>query len=72
MQQIIDACEEAKAIFEKPTVIIAHTIPGKGVSFMENNYEWHGKPPTPEQGAVALAELQHERKLIESEQGARV
>jgi transketolase len=72
MQQVIDACEEAKAIFEKPTVIIAHTIPGKGVSFMENNYEWHGKPPTPEQGAVALAELQHERKLIESEQGARV
>lgn len=67
IRQIIDACEEAKAIFEKPTVIIAHTIPGKGVSFMENQPEWHGKPPTAEQAAVALAELQHERKLIEKE-----
>jgi transketolase len=67
IRQIIDACEEAKAIFEKPTVIIAHTIPGKGVSFMESQPEWHGKPPTAEQATVALAELQHERKLIEKE-----
>jgi transketolase len=67
IRQIIDACEEAKAIFEKPTVIIAHTIPGKGVSFMESQPDWHGKPPTAEQATVALAELQHERKLIEKE-----
>ncbi|TSC88700.1 MAG: transketolase N-terminal domain protein, partial [Microgenomates group bacterium Gr01-1014_5] len=40
MEEIIDAVNQAKAIFEKPTVIIAHTIPGKGVSFMENLPEW--------------------------------
>ncbi len=55
--QIIDACNEAKAIYEKPTVIIAHTIPGKGVSFMEFKYEWHGKPPNPEEAKKALHEL---------------
>lgn len=65
IQQIIDACNEAKAIYEKPTVIICHTIPGKGVSFMENDYNWHGKPPTAEQGKVALVELEHWRKEIE-------
>jgi transketolase len=43
--QIISAVEEAKAIYEKPTVIIAHTIPGKGVSYMEHDYRWHGNPP---------------------------
>ncbi len=56
-EQIIAAFNEAKAIFEKPTVIIAHTIPGKGVSFMENKFEWHGKPPTAEEGEKALEEL---------------
>ena len=50
-----------------PTVIIAHTIPGKGVSFMENDYQWHGKPPTQEQGEVALKELQEIRRQIEEE-----
>lgn len=45
IQAIIDACAEAKAIAEKPTVIICHTIPGKGVDFMEYRYEWHGTPP---------------------------
>lgn len=57
MQEIIDAFHEAKAVFEKPTVIIAHTIPGKGVSFMENKFEWHGKPPNKEEAKLALAEL---------------
>jgi len=70
IQQFMDACEEAKAIYEKPTVIIAHTIPGKGVSFMEQKFEWHGKPPTPEQGQVALAELEHERELMMREVSA--
>ncbi len=51
--------EEAQKIFEKPTVIIAHTIPGKGVSFMERDYKWHGKPPTKEEGEMALKELQN-------------
>jgi len=44
-EQITSAIAEAKAIYEKPTVIIAHTIPGKGVSYMENNFVWHGMPP---------------------------
>lgn len=44
-QTIIDACNQAKAILEKPTLIIAHTIPGKGVDFMEGKFEWHGIPP---------------------------
>jgi len=63
---IIDALNESKSVYEKPTCIIAHTIPGKGVSFMENDPEWHGKPPTADQAKVALAELQHERELIET------
>lgn len=57
MEQFVDAVEEAKSILEKPTVIIAHTIPGRGVSFMEKKFEWHGIPPKPEQAAEALKEL---------------
>ncbi len=64
IQMIIDACNEAKTIYEKPTLIIAHNIPGKGVSFMENDHEWHGKPPTKEQGEVALRELEVWRERI--------
>lgn len=45
MQAIVDAVHEAQAIFEKPSVILAHTIPGKGVSYMEHRFEWHGNPP---------------------------
>jgi transketolase len=56
-----EAIEEAQAIAEKPIVIIAHTIPGKGVSFMERDYKWHGKPPTKEEGEKALAELMNNR-----------
>ncbi len=63
IRQVVEACEEAKAIFEKPTVIIAHTIPGKGVDFMEFKYEWHGKPPNKEEAEKALAELKQLRSL---------
>lgn len=45
LQAIIDAVHEAKAIVEQPVVIIAHTIPGKGVDFMEYDFRWHGTPP---------------------------
>lgn len=45
IEQIIDACAMGRAIVEKPTVIIAHTIPGKGVDFMEYDYHWHGGGP---------------------------
>ncbi|MBI2103654.1 transketolase [Candidatus Woesebacteria bacterium] len=44
-EEIINAVNHARAVSEKPTVIIAHTIPGKGVSYMENDYKWHGTPP---------------------------
>jgi transketolase len=57
IRQFIDAVGQAKAIFEKPTVIIAHTIPGKGVPEIEFDYRWHGKPPTPEEGKQFLKEL---------------
>lgn len=67
MQEIIDACMEAKAIYEKPTVVIAHTIAGKGVDFMEYDYKWHGSPPNAEQAKKALAELRTLRGQIKSE-----
>lgn len=77
IQKIIDACYEAKAIYEKPTAIIAHTIAGKGVDFMEGDYKWHGTPPgasdmagappKAEQGKIALAELRTLRGQIKSE-----
>lgn len=57
MKQIVDALEEAKAYKGKPTLIVAHTIKGKGVSFMENVAEWHGKAPTVEQMEQGLKEL---------------
>ncbi len=63
----VDAVNEARAIYEKPTVIIAHTIPGKGVSFMENDFIWHGKPPNKEEAAKALAELRTLGGQIKSE-----
>lgn len=50
IRAFIAAVEEAKSIYEKPTIIIAHTIPGKGVPEIEYDYHWHGKPPTAEEG----------------------
>ncbi|TYL06520.1 Transketolase 2 [Moorella thermoacetica] len=55
--QILDALERAREVKGKPTVIIAETIKGKGVSFMENQAGWHGKAPKPEEVEKALAEL---------------
>jgi transketolase len=55
--QVIPALEEARSATRKPTVIIAHTVKGKGVSFMENNIKWHGVAPKPEEVAAALQEL---------------
>lgn len=55
--QFSAAVEEAKSILEKPTVIIAHTIPGRGVSFMEKKFEWHGITPNAQQAPQALREL---------------
>lgn len=66
-EDIIGAFRHAKAVFEKPTVIIAHTIPGKGVDFMENDYHWHGKVPKSDEAKLALKELRTLRGKIVSE-----
>lgn len=57
IESIIDAASMARAITNKPSVIIAHTIPGKGVDFMEYDYKWHGAPPNHEQAKEALKKL---------------
>lgn len=57
IESIQDAVGMAKAIENKPSVIIAHTIPGKGVDFMEYDFHWHGMPPNHEQAKEALHEL---------------
>ncbi|MFC1756252.1 transketolase [Patescibacteria group bacterium] len=57
IEEIINACEMAKAVTQRPTAIIAHTIPGKGVSFMEYKFEWHGKPPNTREAKKALTQL---------------
>ncbi len=61
--ELNDAIEEAQGIYEKPTVIIAHTIPGKGVKEFERDYKWHGKAPTVEEGEMALKELRDFRPV---------
>ncbi|MDO8514753.1 MAG: transketolase [bacterium] len=71
--QFVAACDEAKAIKEKPTLILAHTIPGKGVPTIENDYRWHGNPPgkgptdkipADKQKEVFLAELRTVQKNV--------
>jgi transketolase len=57
IREIVTAAKKARAFAEHPTIIICHTIPGKGVDFMENRYEWHGKPPNPEEAKIALSAL---------------
>ena len=67
MRDIIGAVGTAHAIFEKPSVIIAHTIPGKGVHEFERDYKWHGTPPNKEQAASALSQLRSLGGKITSE-----
>ncbi|HVN26229.1 MAG TPA: transketolase [Candidatus Paceibacterota bacterium] len=67
IEEIVSAVAEAKAVYEKPTAILAHTIPGKGVDFMENDYLWHSKPFKPGEAKKALAELRTLRGKIRSE-----
>jgi transketolase len=67
IKSLIDACEESKAIYERPTMIIAHTIPGKGIPFMEFLTEWHGKSPTKEQADEAYKILELDRREVEGE-----
>jgi transketolase len=55
--EVLDALDEAEVVHDRPTLIVAHTVKGKGVSFMELNSSWHGKAPDAEQLEAALAEL---------------
>lgn len=66
IREFVEACAKAEAIHEKPTVIIARTIPGKGIDFMENKFEWHGKPPNKEEAEIALRELRTLQGQIEA------
>jgi len=67
IRAFVDRIEEAKSIYEKPTVIIAHAIAGKGVAFMEKDFHWHGKPPNKEEAKKALDELRTLQGKIVSE-----
>jgi transketolase len=67
IRAFVDTIREAKAILEKPVIIIAHTIPGKGVSFMEKDFRWHGKPPNADEAKKALSELRTLQGRIRSE-----
>lgn len=64
MDQIADAFKEAKNTKGMPTAIIAHTVKGKGVSFMENQVGWHGKAPNDEEYAVAMEDLRKEGEAL--------
>ncbi len=67
MVDIANAFEAAKAVHDKPTVILAHTIPGKGVKEFERDYRWHGKPPNKAEAEMALKELRTLGGKIKSE-----
>jgi transketolase len=61
---LIETIERAKAVRGKPQVVIAKTVMGKGVSYMEGDYLWHGKPPKKDEAEIALRELEAARELI--------
>jgi len=61
---LVESLESCKRVTGKPQVVIANTMPGKGVSFMEGDYTWHGKPPNKDQADVALRELEAQRERI--------
>src|SRR3989338_6567028 len=67
IRAFVDTINQARAVHQKPSAIIAHTIPGLGVDFMENKFEWHGKPPDEEEAAKALKELRTLEGKITSE-----
>jgi transketolase len=60
----VETAQRATQTTGKPQVIVAHTVPGKGVSFMEGDYTWHGKPPNAQQAEIALRELSEQRERI--------
>ena len=64
--EILNAVKLARAVYDKPTVIIANTVPGKGVSYMEGKPTWHGKAPNKEEALIALKDLRTLEGKIES------
>ena len=60
MAQVLDALDEAEMVTGRPTIIVSHTVKGKGVSWMELDPAWHGKAPSPEEAERAIAELRGE------------
>jgi transketolase len=75
MEEVLDALDEVESVAERPAMIVAHTLKGKGVSWMELNADWHGKAPSQQQGEIAIAELegtidaQESRKRFEALSG---
>jgi transketolase len=67
IEEVIDACSLGRTIVEKPVMIIAHTVPGKGVDFMEYDFRWHGKPPSKDEAKKALHELRTLKGKIRGE-----
>jgi transketolase len=67
--EFIATMEKAKEVRGKPQVVIANTLPGKGVAFMEGDYRWHGKPPDRKQADEALSELSARRELMVKHDG---
>lgn len=67
IRQVVEACNQAYGIYERPVLIVAHTVPGKGVDFMEQDYTWHGKPPDKDQARQALHQLRTLDGKIKSE-----
>jgi transketolase len=64
LEQVINTLQRARSANDKPVAVIANTVKGKGVSFMENNVEWHGVAPKPDQVAAAVKELEEAAKQI--------
>lgn len=67
MEDIVNTLQEAKDYTGGPVCVLTKTVPGKGVSFMENDHGWHGRPPKGDEETKALAELEKERAALEGE-----
>ena len=63
----MDALHAARSLFDKPICLITHNVPGKGVSYMENNFLWHSQPFKPGEAEAAVAELKAYREKLEAE-----
>ena len=65
MKIVLETLKKAKKNKNKPLAIIAKTVPGKGVSYMENDYTWHGKAPNENEAKIALKELSSEKRRLQ-------